>query len=897
MTKLKKNDTYLIDFISVSDKRISRFIFGIILVGLILCLLLFAFGMIVLYTYAVSKGKNGTSFNWSSIAQNLSGSAVLFSTALTLLVTITTAYLDKKYKILQHIINKILANHHKKLHKQYGINEIHDNVFILANEIVSHIKKPDWQMSRFYNLDSKYKIDYYELIFAIYQQLYGLKDIIPNSQNATHNTSDFNDEIKRIVLYDFSSITGTEICKEVLDSYKDVSKIADVIIIANRNYLSFEDRYRVLENFKSQCTLANSIFDLNENSTFIIKPNLDRYGINISDINSYDEIQFAVVLLIIIDSVFGFIPIKLLDSIFSHKEQKNILKLLKRRQLVGKPFKIRNGKAIKLHQSNVYNFLESHESKNTTDIDIKERLQDNLLKCLMDLQMFSAHLEMSALFNKFDADTVQSLEALIDKDCFNIAFQYMNLYPENDVKDELKTIYFALILERCGQISETNRLLSKFNNMPLKVDINGKLSFKAMPYENIKLFGKYASVLFENTHGLSDNRATILALIDKLDMIATSVEAQKQLSNDLNMYNYWKYHINLESGNFLINDYNRWIINYRRTYFSNRNNYSYLHNLRRAYSDYANCIYLDILGKFDATNNDNKCYSMLETINDSFLISDLACYHTHFRRMAVGDLIMNYCLPNMQIKNEALSSKIKVYLLAKGYNNSNFSAENLIKFALQTYNDCLISFEKTQDKSANTTRTRICAAQLMCKDESLDYDNIDKTIRAFYEESKFEVFISYGIALRLKLYLLKFMETNIRCLNEILIQDSDIQKNNLAEINLINTALEITKIFNDEILGSQLDMFSAYSKKRFEMFRCFLVVVEHILLGIKESKINAVTSENASLEKCISSIQLLKGTKLTDSLDGIESIIADNIQNNSYAKIVNDLRYYPIILL
>lgn len=888
MFNKKERAPYMIEYINVKEMYWAKVISFFIIIFSIVILLGIAFGITCLYVY-VAKYDKATLF-WETFGKNLDGGAVLFSTTLTLFLTLIIQLLDKKLKIISLIVNKILFIKHLCIAKKYASNKISDNTFKLANTIISHIEKTSDNTSKFYDILAPYKINYLDLIYGVYQQLYGIWNLVDDLENDISKK-----KIKHILLYDFSIASGNITCREMLEAYKNAEQISDVIIIANMNYLPYSDQMMIQENLKSEYTLANSIYKLIDENVFLINPALNYYNISLSATDVFTNFNPTIISLIILDEIFGFIPCSALKFLFTLNERLKVLSFAKKKKLFGRRFKVSDKKAYKLNRIKVSNFLRCSNSK---DIYFNS-LDNNLLRKLRNYlyekeEMICAHLELSALINCFDEKTEKSIDRLLDKDCFNAAHQRIILFPDSP-QNNSQIIYRAIINERCGDIENTNKLLSQVKGLPLSVNENGVLTFNVGSCEDIKLFNKFAFVLFENTHGKSENRKTILKVVNNIKSLSSSISMQ-----DLEMYEYWELHINLEEGIFSPNNYFNWITNYKKNYPENNRNYSYLHNLRRAYSDYSNSTYLSVLENFSNNDCGDVCYKMLNTVRDSQMIDDLTCYSSHMRRMAIGDLIMNYCLPFLYFHSKPLPSIIQSFLYENGYNQTLCNITQLSRFALTVYQNCCVDFNASQDKSEKTTKTRICAIRMMNHEEKTDYEDLDEEIKNFYLCSDFEVFKAYGIALRLKLYILQFFDIN--CKSAAIMQEMEMETDFLTASTLkkndneLKSIIEkIIKLYKEEILSFGFDNFSNYSKNRFKLLLCYLNIIK---LFLKETNINGINKELETI---------LRHIDFTD-LYGIEKYIMTQLaplmekndsdkKSLSYKDCWDMLKFYPIILL
>ena len=895
---------YVINYVNVNHKKIS-FLLSVmlfILTALIICGL--AIAMLVFWAFIMSDFNTDINIIMENFKKSVENGGAIFSGTITALVSIATVYFNRKFYISQSIVNFIISVKFRIREKQLAPNNIDDQTFCVANDIVNHISsKKENATKEFYTICINFIVDNFNLIYAIYRQLYCL-----NLKDSDTKQIPVSLSLNDIALYNFALQPKNFISKNVLESYKQCKQIKNIMILVNGNFLSNEDRYRFYQNLTCPKTLAYSIFDIQINYSNQIQYVLRKYNIDINKINCFEPQFRCLIVIIILDSVLGYIPLKDLNIIFDRVTFLKFSRFMKKRSLWGWTFTVNNNfKVKKLNSLNIEKlFLQtpfdcySFKKKQPKNCSLEK-----LLKYFYEKELYYAYIELSALMNNYNKETKNAIDMMIQKDCTAALLPRIQLYRESKLNDLGLIVQKAIILEKSGDIKGTNELLMKLNNFtPWSLNSDGKISWeKSIDNLNIHdgldpeknklnilinadILNDYLAVLFENTHGIDSNRAILLKIIK------TYSSKERDGTN-----RYWEMHISLECGKPYNNDDYLSLINTRNENFeTNKWSYEYLNEMRRIYADYANSFYIrTYIGQ---QYNDKECLDMLNTVDDEKLKMSLQNYNAHFRRMGVGDLVMNYCLP-LLVRNRTLNHSIVAFLHNNGFKKDINSLEDLTEFAVQTYNVLCNEFSELNDKSYKTTKTRIINAEMTYDVSVLNIPEKVKEIENFYKKSIFEVFISYGLALKLKLYLLKTMSLNIMFNSSIMNDFCDVEIGISEKVKLRKQYKEILQyirktlaVYSNELGKYDEIKFSEFSRNRFKMLFGFF---NQILIQIKNdisynNIVSYIDDDQGSLVRETMSILKIAG-KLN------EFKVSSNNETNSLIDQINELRYMPIILL
>lgn len=888
---------YVINYVNINNKKLSICLNIIIFIFYLLLICIVAIAMLLFWARLMCDGFNISNFN-NCFNESVKNGGAIFSGTLTAITSILLAFFDKKYFISQKIINWLIAKKFKKREKQLAPSNIDDRTFLVANNIVNILsRKMDNVSNGFHTINISQNIDNFNLIYAIYRQLYYI-----NYKKSKSKQNPSVPIINDVALYNFALQSGSCIKNRILESYQLGQQVKNIIVLVNGNYLSEEDKFRFYRNLNSPMTLAYGIFDLRIDRINQIQPILQEYNININNISRYNQNEQCLIILLILESILGYIPIKDIcniiskSSILCFRKYMNKNLLWGKTFLVNKYFKAKKLNIAKLSQKFAPGLSESYcEVKNNNYLD-------KLLEYLYENKLYYAYLELSALLNIYNEKTISAINILIKKDSTTVLLARMQLYTNTEINENYNFIVQkAIITEKCGDINGTNELLVKLNKItPWVLDVNGNICFKkGVSCGNIKLncikkymqediINDYFAVLFENIHGIDKNRDIILQIITLL--------------KEIKINPYWETHINLECGKPADeNTYTRLIQEKCENFEKNVWSYEFLNGMRRLYADYANATYTQAY--INDSYDNIKCKKMLASVNDARLKGALGNYDVHFRRMAVGDLIMNYCLPVLA-KSDIIDLSITLFIKNCGFKKNPNNLDDLTEFALQTYQSCIKEFCELNDKSFKTTKTRIINAEMTLNITNLDINQKVNEIEEFYKNSLFEVFISYGLALKLKLYILKTFSLNMIFESNLLNASEDYPNDTSGQNKFTNQYKEILK-YTDKILKvfeSEINEyckeinFSKFSKDRFiKLFGFIESILYKINKDTQEDGIISYFDKDGAIIK--EAITVLKRAKAVSDCFSDKENIKNNLESTSMISTINVLRYMPIILL
>lgn len=888
---------YVINYVNVNNKKLSVCLNIIIFILYLILICIVAIAMLLFWAILMCDEFSISNIKSCFDASVINGGAI-FSGTLTATTSILLAFLNKKYLISQKIINWLIAKKFKKREKQLAPNNIDDITFLVANDIVNILsRKKDNAYYDFHTININQNIDNFNLIYAIYRQLYYINHKESESKQ-TPTVPDIND----VALYNFALQSGSCMKNRILESYQLGQQVKNIIVLVNGNYLSEEDKFRFYRNLNSPMTLAYGIFDLRIDRVNQIQPILQEYKIDINNIARYDQNKQCLIILLILESILGYIPIKDIWKIISKSSKLCLRNYMNKNFLWGKTFlvnkyyKAKKLNITKLSQQFASGFSESHYEVSNNDY------LDKLLEYLYENKLYYAYLELSALLNIYNEKTISAINVLIKKHCTTVSLARIQLYTDNEINENFNFIVQkAIITEKCGDIKGTNELLVKLNKItPWVLDLNGNIRLKNdVPCDDIILniikenmqediANDYFAVLFENIHGIDKNRNTLLQIIKLLKKIKIN--------------SYWETHINLECGKPDDDKvYSSLIQEQCENFEKNVWSYEFLNGMRRLYADYANATYTKAY--INDYYDNNKCKKMLATVNDTKLKGALGTYDVHFRRMAVGDLIMNYCLPVLA-KSDMIDLSITLFLNNCGFNKKSNNLDDLTEFALQTYNRCLKEFCELNDKSYKTTKTRIINAEMTLDITNLDINQKVNEIEEFYKNSSFEVFVSYGLALKLKLYILKTFSLDIIFESNLLNSSEDYPNDTSVQNKFTNQYKEILK-YTDKILKvfeceineySREINFSRFSNDRFiKLFGFIEAILSKINKDTQEDGILSYFDKDETITKEAKTV--LKRAKAVSDCFSNKNGIKNNLESTSMISRINNLRYMPVILL
>jgi hypothetical protein len=662
---------------------------------------------------------------------------------------------------------------------------------------------------------------------------------------------------------------------------------------------------------------------------------------------------------VVFHDVFGFARKKDLAEIFKCCELPKAIRILRKHKIISKPFKLLGKLAYRIDINKCKAQIAQYKKETEQVKVLADKDSQTISQCYNVLQefffvnkLYDIHLELAAHCNVFDERAIKSIDYLIERDKFDIALDRVRLFDVSTLPENERTAYYvykATLVERNGGQHETNVLLKKVGETSLgkiigyKEQKENELVFGgAAAVENyiksaeghadktndFKLLFAYLYVLFENTHGNNKNRTEIQKciayMLKKIESNVNKSKAPQKDSPDELMLRYWKMHVDLEYGEFEYQKYIKWIEDYKGDYANKKSDYRYLHNLRRAYCDYV----VEVLCSLQLTaNNDSSggfsinskpCLEMLRIINDEQLKSDLACYVTHWKRMCIGDYINYYLLFKRGILREELTSEeishltdshslneinrptikkkdfFEPHILEKDFSEPN--TLSLEKIATKNYQDCIDEFKATNDKSEITTLTRLASIR-MIKDGA-PVKCLEKQIDRFYQGSNFEVFVSHGIALKIKLFLCDFYRKSViamdRAANFVERSPEEDQKQQ-AKIKQANEEVDyafkglisaISEINEQREKGIE---FTKFSKSKFAV----LYKMSEKLLDLDKTSTERrkakLSAEKAKLSGIID---------IQEGIIALDNYMLDRLDTaKSLREVINLIKYYPIVPL
>jgi hypothetical protein len=262
---------YHIDLVKLNDgKRAGRMtvIIAVVYATLLICLMV---AIMIGYSYLVAT--NECTFQ-QKIAEGMKSGASIVAVLITLLFSWGAEQFNKKYAISQKIIQKYIDYRYNALRKTYGVGDVSDETFVLANEIVEKISNMQrtprllkWEIG---SKNPSFRVDYFELIYCIYVQL-----------NKLEYTKTKSNKSNSIILYDFSLSTASDDCQELLSKYKKAEQLTNILIVSNRNYLPQAERLRWLSNVNEngQLILAQNVFEITNSLSSHLASSLREIGL------------------------------------------------------------------------------------------------------------------------------------------------------------------------------------------------------------------------------------------------------------------------------------------------------------------------------------------------------------------------------------------------------------------------------------------------------------------------------------------------------------------------------------------------------------------------------------------------------------------------------------------